>query len=403
MTDPSMRAVGTRRLAQSYRAAATTGRDGAMRARRRTAAQYLWGLCSGTLVLYSAASSREVLMFRRVALCLCLTPVVAQVLSVFLTATPVAAKAARSATVIDLGAAPAGQIGRATAANNQGEVVGLLSADGGPAPEIHAGAWARGAWLNLGGGEALAINNHGEVAGFASEGTQQQATVWTRSGEARALPNLPSGAVSQATAINDRGVAAGYAQSGNTTHAVVWEKSRTARDLNPANATTSYAYGIDDAGQVVGAANGEAVLWDRAGIARTLGSGPGSIARAINEHGRVVGQAGARAFSWSAADGVQWLPTQSGVSGSVALAISQGGDIVGNALFGDGFHAVSWHAGTMCDLNTLLPAGSGWQLKSAVAINGSTEIAGNGIHNGDQRAYLMKVDKAELAACTGHE
>ena len=44
----------------------------------------------------------------------------------------------------------------------------------------------------------------------------------------------------------------------------------------------------------------------------------------------------------------------------------------------------------MKDLNTLIPANSGWVLTEARAINSSGQIVGNGIKDGEQRAFLLK-------------
>jgi hypothetical protein len=43
----------------------------------------------------------------------------------------------------------------------------------------------------------------------------------------------------------------------------------------------------------------------------------------------------------------------------------------------------------MKDLNTLLPAGSGWLLNTATDINDRGQIVGAGMHNGHHRAYLL--------------
>ena len=45
--------------------------------------------------------------------------------------------------------------------------------------------------------------------------------------------------------------------------------------------------------------------------------------------------------------------------------------------------------GTVVDLNTLLPDGSGWTLFDAQAVNSRGQIVGGGIHNGEFHAYLM--------------
>jgi hypothetical protein len=43
----------------------------------------------------------------------------------------------------------------------------------------------------------------------------------------------------------------------------------------------------------------------------------------------------------------------------------------------------------MIDLNSLIAPGSGWVLESATAVNDSGQIAGNGIIDGQEHAFLL--------------
>ncbi len=43
----------------------------------------------------------------------------------------------------------------------------------------------------------------------------------------------------------------------------------------------------------------------------------------------------------------------------------------------------------MVDLDTLLPANSGWTLQYAVGINASGQICGFGTHNGATHAFIL--------------
>ena len=53
-------------------------------------------------------------------------------------------------------------------------------------------------------------------------------------------------------------------------------------------------------------------------------------------------------------------------------------------------HAFLWHAGSrMRDLNDLIDPRSGWVLTVGTAINDLGQIAGNGVHNGLRRAFLL--------------
>ncbi len=52
-------------------------------------------------------------------------------------------------------------------------------------------------------------------------------------------------------------------------------------------------------------------------------------------------------------------------------------------------HAASWSTGTVTDLNTLLPANSGWVLIDALAINDRGDIVGIGEFNGQEAGFLL--------------
>jgi len=54
----------------------------------------------------------------------------------------------------------------------------------------------------------------------------------------------------------------------------------------------------------------------------------------------------------------------------------------------------------MIDLNSLLPAGSGWVLTDAMAINDSGQIVGNGVINGQSHAYLLDINSPETDSLT---
>jgi len=79
-----------------------------------------------------------------------------------------------------------------------------------------------------------------------------------------------------------------------------------------------------------------------------------------------------------------------GGANSGAASINALGQAVGDAQTADGaYHAFFSAGGPMQDLNTLLPADSGWVLEKATAINDGGEIVGYGIHNGVRRGFLL--------------
>lgn len=52
-------------------------------------------------------------------------------------------------------------------------------------------------------------------------------------------------------------------------------------------------------------------------------------------------------------------------------------------------HPFIWENGRMQDLNKLIPRNSGWTLDNANAINDKGQIVGSGVHDGQNRAYLL--------------
>jgi len=76
--------------------------------------------------------------------------------------------------------------------------------------------------------------------------------------------------------------------------------------------------------------------------------------------------------------------------GNEAVAVNASHQVVGAEMVAGGEHAAMWQAGTVTDLNTLLPKGSGWVLTRATAINDTGDIAGVGTLNGKVEAFLLK-------------
>jgi probable HAF family extracellular repeat protein len=127
------------------------------------------------------------------------------------------------------------------------------------------------------------------------------------------------------------------------------------------------------------------------GVFTKIGDGTGWAAghgADINNLGQVVGVMDMTAFMWQngaiTALGGLGRPGFSG-----ANAINDAGQVVGDSLAADrDFHAFIWQDGVMADLNSQVPAGSGWLLRSAMDINESGDIVGYGFHNGEFRQFL---------------
>ena len=88
------------------------------------------------------------------------------------------------------------------------------------------------------------------------------------------------------------------------------------------------------------------------------------------------------------------LPNSSSLSHS-APPINNKGQVVGESSLTAAFSnvtdssAILWESGAVIDLNTRIPASSGWWLLAATGINGRGQIAAFGVHNGQLRACLL--------------
>ena len=219
----------------------------------------------------------------------------------------------------------------------------------------------------LGGnnGQASAINNRGQIVGFAENGTVdstcsanttnnriQVPVLWEKGNhgiyKAQALPtgSDPDG---DAFWINDQGQAVGNTGTcgGATSHAASW-KDRTLTTLQDLG-TGATAFSINDQDQIVGTVGSAdhktqtGALWQNQTLT-TLGLLPGDsggIATGINSKGQVVGSNWDSTFSWS--------------------------------------HAFIWEDNVMIDLNALFPASSNLCAVMANKINERGQISGMAI------------------------
>lgn len=86
-----------------------------------------------------------------------------------------------------------------------------------------------------------------------------------------------------------------------------------------------------------------------------------------------------------------------GGGSSYAYGIDTLGDAVGSSFNTTGA-AFLYKSGSLTNLNTLIPAGSGWNLTAAYAINDSGLITGEGRINGVTHAYLLRPNAANTPA-----
>jgi probable HAF family extracellular repeat protein len=241
----------------------------------------------------------------------------------------------------------------------------------------HAFIWSSGAATDLdaGGNESIAwgINETGDVAGqwtAAGSRSATRASIWTK-GTRRELRTIAGDAsVGYAMGKHLEVVGSSTVAAGDLRfHAVLWDGD-TVLDLGTLGGPNSAARAITsgrwpDAGfettfivgwSHVAGGSEHAFVWNR-GAMRDLGTLPGDVrsgAQDVNSRGVIVGYSADRS------------------------AVSR---------------AVMWPSRVIVDLNTLLPADSGWQLWTAYAINDRGQIVGMGMHRGRQRAFLLMLPR----------
>ena len=192
------------------------------------------------------------------------------------------------------------------------------------------------------------------------------------------LLNVNTGAVTSLpldpVAINDAGQVAGTGDG-----AEVYQNGTLIVSNNPlSGGAAAFATGISGNGLVSGFNSGEPFIWNPAtGQVTNLG-GNGAEAFGVNNSGQATGFDGLngadiQAFLYS--DGVlQDLGTLAGPSvgdQSYGNAINNAGVVVGQDT---AVGAFVYSNGVMTNLNSLVPAGSGFTLNNAVAINNSGQI-----------------------------
>ncbi len=246
---------------------------------------------------------------------------------------------------------------------------------------------------------ASGINASGAVAGTTYFEGSAQATLWTMAGAA-GLGTL-GGADSYATDVSASGVVVGGAStSSGAVHAYAYDG--TMRDLGTlGGGSWSAAYAINNSGQVagygdVGGGAFSAFLWTTTSGMTSLGTlgGSSSYAMDISDGAAVVGHSQIsggylHAFLYDGGS-MRDLGTLGG-NNSFAYDVNNAGQVVGYSYLAgaDATHAFLYSDGLLRDLNSLIASDSGWILTEAYGIDDAGRIAGTGIYNGEQRAFLL--------------
>lgn len=279
--------------------------------------------------------------------------------------------------------------------------------------------WTNGVPVNLGSlghsSEARGISPNGQfVTGFSrpNSGSMPRAFSWRSPGPmVKLIPDESYG-----NAVNDLGYVAGQMLTGGRHRAFV-DQLRGPLDIGTFGGNSSNALAISPGSVVAGWAQEGAVFgtsgfrWTSSGTPAMLAIPNMTQANAVNTRGDIAGfrqlrpsgQSGGRqAMLYRGGTTVPLgdLPYQpsnitynllngANPEDTLAYGINAAGIIVGTSRG----NATMWRGApadtTAINLNTLLPAGSGWILVEARAINDAGYIVGTGYRNGRLRGFLL--------------
>jgi probable HAF family extracellular repeat protein len=287
---------------------------------------------------------------------------------------------------------------------DRSKIAGFVSAF----PEHHASLWSAGVTSDLGTVSGFAsahghdVNDAGQVVGALATAAFGPSTggrgfIYT-GGTMSALPTLggSSTLTTVAWGINNAGTIVGQSEARPFTH-TLGNPLLTALPTPVTGDGTGSARAINSAGRIVGSVTVAGVRapasWD-AGVLSLLNAPAGatfSEARFVDDAGVVDGSANytgflTRGFLYDAADNAIDIGTLGpAYNYSEIFDINSSRQAVGlSRLAASPFTSEPflYDNGVMVNLNTLLPAGSGWVLQRAFSIDDAGAIMGTGTFNG---------------------
>jgi probable HAF family extracellular repeat protein len=334
---------------------------------------------------------------------------------------------AQTYTVTDIGVIKGDNESSGFWLNNLGEVVGCsdtATLEGYPCtglvPGQHAFSWTKSGGLKdlgtLSGATvsgAIGVNDSGVVVGYSNVkgqlATNFVATQWSSTGAITSLGTLWGGASSAAFEINSSGEVAGDSfLSSGVVNATSWTSNKIKNLGALPKAIFTAGLDINDNGYIVGESvfaygppfKSHGFVWTGSTMKDlgVLSGGLTSIANSINTSGVIVGQSDGtstaghwHAVMWDTSFKVHDLGVISGGNYSIAFSVNDSNVVVGYGnLSNNAAHAMIWtSSGGMKDLNSLIPANSGWTLVNANSINNVGQIVGYGLKGTHNHAFLL--------------
>lgn len=316
------------------------------------------------------------------------------------------AQAARY-TLIDLGTL-GGDYSSAAAINDHGVVTGQSTLAGNL--QYRAFIYQNGTMTDLGlpgdNSRGNAINNLNQIVGttFVPGGSPFQPRGFLYSqGSVTDLGTL-GGASTYANGINHAGQVVGASDPGDAVGtAFIYQNGSMVAIPAGNGSTSSEASAINDHGAVTGRGSTETSLTPfiyENGLLTLLRDAQGRIPLGagadINNAGIVTGSArfdgSVKTSAFIYENGVTRSIGSLGGNWSSGASLNERGEIVGTSTLAGGsvYNAFFYSdAIGMVNLNDLIDAGSGWVLSNATSINEAGQIVGSGLYNGVQRAYLL--------------
>ncbi len=347
-------------------------------------------------------------------------------------------------SITDLGIMPGFDESRATALNDEGQVIGTLRR-GDFDFKPYGFHWREG--MISGSGDVIpnSINNKGQIAGISrkiylefiaygekprssprsntvhwgqaiSENGQtvgfSQFTNWNVPSKSKRQPfilesdersslTIPEGYdAGEAMGINSQGMVVGNVWSRDVSdkHAIVWQDDEVRHLGELTGFHNTEAITVNDSGHVL-------VKAFQARFAELLrqSTGAGDLHQLTEEVARIPANAWGfkhQPYLWNSG---QWQE----INGMrFAHALNNQGQVVGSILIDPktasgpsgpneraGNHAAFWEAGEVMDLNNALPEDSGWVLQKATDINNWGQIVGDGVFEGKSRAFLLTLER----------